>query len=101
MTTGYITSESLRYAADYIDIQLRGIPYAFIGGIACSILGSTRATHDFDIVVMDGSKDNALKQLAQNTKAFGTDGRGTWETIFDGKHHNVDIIEPHQIAYSC
>ena len=52
---------------------------------------------------MDGSKDNALKQLVQNTKAFGTDGRGTWETIFDGKQHNVDIIiiEPHQMAYFC
>lgn len=26
----------------YINIQLREIPYAFIGGIACSLLGSTR-----------------------------------------------------------
>lgn len=58
---------------DYADIQLRDMPEA------CSLLRSARSIHGFDIIVMNGQKDDALKQLASNKKAFGTDGRGTWE----------------------
>ena len=41
---------------------------------------------------MDGEKDNALRRLAQNTKALGTDGRGAWATTFEGKHYNIDVL---------
>lgn len=70
------------------------MPYAFIGAIACSLLGSARSTHDFDIIVLDGQNDAALRQLASNSKAFGTDGRGIWAKTLDGKQYNLDIIEP-------
>ena len=72
-TVRYIYVDSLSYVVDYADIQLRDMPEA------CSLFRSARSTHGFDIIVMDGQKDDALKQLASNKKAFGTDGWGTWE----------------------
>ena len=96
--TGYISVDSLRYVADYVNIQLKGMPYTFIGGVACSLLRSSHLTHDFDIIVLDRQKDAALRQLASNSKAFSTDGCGIWAKTLDGKQYNLDIIEPRQIG---
>ena len=63
--------ERLRYVANYVDIQLRDMP------MGCSLFRSTRSTHGFDIIVMDGT-DAALKQSASNRKTFGADGHRLW-----------------------
>lgn len=44
MTTAYISVDNLRYVVDYVDIHLSYTTYAFICGVARSLLGSIRST---------------------------------------------------------
>ncbi|WEW60895.1 hypothetical protein PRK78_006383 [Emydomyces testavorans] len=97
MTPGTISPGDLGNVSRVINHRLKGNKYAFIGGVACSLLGSTRATHDFDIVVPNGTKDKILSTLAKDKSCFGTAEGGIWVRI-DHRRYNLDIIEPKQIG---
>lgn len=97
MTQGHISPEALSYISRVIDYRLRDLKYAIIGGAACFLLGSSRLTHDLDIIVLNGTKKAAMARLASDTEVFGTAQGGIWVKT-DGKRYNLDIMEPQQIG---
>ena len=97
MSRGHIPPDSLPYIARVIDYQLGNLKYAIIGGAACFLLGSTRMTRDFDIIVRDGLKKEAMAMLARNRELFGSAQEGMWVNTEDGGRYNLDVIEPSQI----
>ena len=97
MSRGHIPPDVLPYIARVIDYQLGNLKYAIIGGAACFLLGSTRLTHDFDIIVLDGTKKSAMAKLSQNKELFGSAQGGIWVNTEDGGRYNLDVIEPRQI----
>lgn len=74
------TREQVRAAAIAIGSALGGNDYALVGGAACSLLGSTRATEDVDFVVPKDGTKNARKLLRQQNTYFNVDKKTlhTW-----------------------
>lgn len=97
MTPGTMSAGDLSYVARVIDFHLRAMRYAFIGGVACYLLGSE--PHDFDIIVPNGTRGQVMSTLAKDTGAFGTAQGGIWAKV-DNRRYNVDVIEPRQIGQS-
>ena len=50
-------------------LESRRVPYVLIGGIAASILGRPRATHDIDVLV--NLDDDALKSFVDSGVSYG------------------------------
>lgn len=55
---------------------------------ACSLLRSARSIHGFDIIVMNGQKDDALKQLASNKRLSEQ-----MDEVLGKRQSNLDISE--------
>jgi hypothetical protein len=88
----------IREAVHQVSQALHNTRYAIIGGIACILLGSTRATYDIDVIIPNGERNNATHALSQSA-SFGMEARGnrTWFSASNRNHYNVDIMEPRQI----
>ncbi|EEQ30400.1 hypothetical protein McanMca71_002293 [Microsporum canis] len=97
MTPGNIPPNDVPAFARSIDFHLRGLGYAFIGGVACSLLGSQRTTHDLDIIVPQGARRQALSILARDSTNFGVAEGGSWVNM-NRRRYNLDVIEPQQIG---
>lgn len=62
-------------AAKAVGSTLNGLKYAFVGGAACAMLGSTRVTTDVDLVVPKGGTKAARTLLGENSQQFKVDKR--------------------------
>ena len=97
-------SRILKEACHDTGRALNDSTYAVIGGAACSMLGSSRGTHDIDIVVPDGTKPAAISAL-RSSRAFGVEpgSQRIWYNASDGRHYNLDIIESSSIyqQFNC
>ena len=59
--------EDVSSAAKAVGVAMGGGPYAIIGGAACALLGSSRATSDVDFVVPKGQVREARSALRKST----------------------------------
>jgi predicted nucleotidyltransferase len=82
----------LRVAGEAIGaIERKGIPYAFIGGIASALHGRPRWTHDVDLFVRPQDADAVLEALAEEGFAIQrTDSFWLFKGIKEGVL--VDVI---------
>jgi predicted nucleotidyltransferase len=82
----------LRVAGEAIQaVERRGIPYAFIGGVASALHGRPRWTHDVDLFVRPDDADRVLEALAEEGFAVQrTDSFWLYKGIKDGVL--VDVI---------
>ncbi|PYH65966.1 uncharacterized protein BO88DRAFT_371469 [Aspergillus vadensis CBS 113365] len=67
--------------------------YALVGGSACVILGSTRATLDIDLVVPRGETSNA-RQLLRASPDFEVDTRTNHTTYKARRPVQIEILTP-------
>lgn len=103
-----MSKEQLSGAAKLLVAVLddKKIPYALMGGSACSILGSTRATKDIDLCItpvkINGKEFDAAAisdDLIKNHKDFidpvDPDGIGHYipQIKYKGAHFTVDIFD--------
>ncbi|KAE8139892.1 hypothetical protein BDV38DRAFT_291149 [Aspergillus pseudotamarii] len=66
--------------------------YALVGGSACAVLGSTRATEDVDLVVLRGGTANA-RRLLRESSDFEVQPRTNY-TTYKAKNIEVEILTP-------
>ncbi|KAK7955855.1 uncharacterized protein PG986_005077 [Apiospora aurea] len=71
------------------------VPYALVGGGACSVLGSQRLTEDIDIVVPRGRTSEARQLLREHPEYFDVERR-TLHTYFKSEPGRVlvEILAP-------
>ncbi|RAK90541.1 hypothetical protein BO79DRAFT_286473 [Aspergillus costaricaensis CBS 115574] len=67
--------------------------YALVGGSACVILGSTRATLDIDFVVPQGETSNA-RQLLRASPDFEVEARTNHTTYKAQRPVQIEILTP-------
>ncbi|GAA90146.1 similar to An03g02230 [Aspergillus luchuensis IFO 4308] len=67
--------------------------YALVGGSACVILGSTRATLDIDFVVSQGKTSNA-RQLLRASPDFEVEARTNHTTYKTRRPVQIEILTP-------
>ncbi|KAH9215534.1 hypothetical protein DL95DRAFT_523215 [Leptodontidium sp. 2 PMI_412] len=67
--------EQVRKAAQAVGFFLGGQVYAIVGGAACVLLGSTRATEDVDIVVPQGATKETRQRLKDQAEYFHVEKR--------------------------
>ncbi|OJZ83201.1 hypothetical protein ASPFODRAFT_210032 [Aspergillus luchuensis CBS 106.47] len=67
--------------------------YALVGGSACVILGSTRATLDIDFVVPQGKTSNA-RQLLRASPDFEVEARTNHTTYKARRPVQIEILTP-------
>ncbi|CCX05080.1 Similar to hypothetical protein ASPNIDRAFT_45694 [Aspergillus niger ATCC 1015]; acc. no. EHA21063 [Pyronema omphalodes CBS 100304] len=65
---------TLNEAARAVGVAMAGMTYAVVGGAACNLLGSTRATEDVDFVVPRGATAEA-RSLLRKTPGFTVEPR--------------------------
>ena len=91
---GKTSSEQVRAAAKAITKSLGDRNYAIVGGAACSLLGSQRATEDLDIVIPKGATKDARMGLKQEAAQFEVES-GTLHTYFKSDPKvEVEILAP-------
>ncbi|KAK8128806.1 hypothetical protein PG984_009914 [Apiospora sp. TS-2023a] len=78
-------------AAAAVAFALDGkVPYALVGGGACSVLGSQRVTEDIDIVVPQGRTPEARSLLKQHPAYFDVEPK-TLHTYFKSEPARVRV----------
>lgn len=72
--------------------QSQDLKYALVGGSACVVLGSDRATEDVDFVVIQGQTPDA-RQLLRGSSDFTIQPR-TNHTTFTQDNVDIEILAP-------
>ncbi|KAB8202690.1 hypothetical protein BDV34DRAFT_228051 [Aspergillus parasiticus] len=84
--------EEIRAAAMAVGNALaRCEKYALVGGSACVVLGSTRATQDVDLVVLRGGTSNA-RQLLRASSYFEVEPRTNHTTYKAERPVPIEIL---------
>ncbi|KAE8306831.1 hypothetical protein BDV41DRAFT_585162 [Aspergillus transmontanensis] len=84
--------EEIRAAAMAVGNALaRCEKYALVGGSACVVLGSTRATQDVDLVVLRGGTSNA-RQLLRASSYFEVEPRTNHTTYKTERPVPIEIL---------
>ncbi|PLN83574.1 hypothetical protein BDW42DRAFT_164703 [Aspergillus taichungensis] len=94
MSSNIHSPEEIRKAAVAVGEALASCEkYAIVGGGACALLGSTRATQDIDLVVPRGKTANA-RQLLRASSDFEVE-RGTNHTAYKAERLvEIEILAP-------
>jgi len=90
-----VIAQEIARLLDVKDI-LQGVQYAAVGGIASQEYGSSRETHDIDILIRNKDSDLVQSRLTQN--GFNKIGpitldMGSGTSYEDGSGLNIDVIE--------
>lgn len=88
------TPEQVCAAAKAVGYALGDQDYALVGGAACVLLGSTRATEDVDIVVPKGNTPAARSLLKQQIKYFDVANKTLHTTYKSTPLVEIEIIAP-------
>jgi len=86
--------ELVRNAAHAIGKAFWNNHYAIIGGAACNLLGSTRATGDVDVVVPRGKTPEARSLLQAETELFHVEKRTRRTWFRSSPPVEIDILAP-------
>jgi hypothetical protein len=89
------TSEKILEAAQAVACALgKTTPYALVGGAACCVLGSTRATSDVDFVVPRGGIAAARQRLQDKDEWFRVDKRTRHTAFLSDPEVPIEILAP-------